>query len=138
MSGSPLVDPQVLLGAWELSRVIEDRLAGEQHTVHGRLVLTAVSSDRLLWVETGRWHREHGDVEVRRDLRLEHDDDTGWWMRFDDGRDFHPWTPDEVVVHPCSPDTYSGVVSGSAQRWTVRWEVAGPHKDYTMTTVLTR
>ena len=67
-----------------------------------------------------------------------HDDAAGWWMRFDDGRDFHPWTPGEQVVHPCAPDTYCGVVAGSPERWTVQWDVTGPRKDYTMRTVLTR
>jgi hypothetical protein len=138
MSASPLADPQALLGAWELSRVIEDRLAGVQHTVDGTLLLSAESPTRLRWAEAGRWHQEGGDVDVRRDLWLVHDDGAGWWMRFDDGRDFHPWTPGERVVHPCAPDTYCGLVSGSPEGWTVRWDVTGPRKDYTMRTVLTR
>lgn len=138
MSTSPLVDPLTLVGTWTLSRVIEDRLAGVRHAVDGQLVLTAVSPTRLRWAETGRWHQETGDVDVRRDLWLEHVDGAGWWMRFDDGRDFHPWTPGEQVVHPCAPDTYRGLVTGSPQRWTVRWEVTGPRKDYTMETALAR
>ena len=138
MSASPLADPQALLGTWHLSRVIEDRLAGVQHTVDGTLLLSAESPTSLRWAETGRWHQEAGDVDVRRDLWLVHDDAAGWWMRFDDGRDFHPWTPGEQVVHPCAPDTYCGVVAGSPERWTVQWDVTGPRKDYTMRTVLTR
>ncbi len=138
MSAPSLVDPQTLVGTWTLSRVIEDRLARVRHTVDGQLVLTAVSPARLRWAETGRWHQQAGDVDVRRDLWLERDVDAGWWMRFDDGRDFHPWRPGEQVVHPCAPDTYRGLVSGSAEGWTVRWEVTGPHKDYTMETALAR
>ena len=138
MSASPLADPQALLGAWALSRVIEDRLAGVQHTVDGTLLLSAESPTRLRWTETGRWHQEGGDVDVRRELWLVHVDEAGWWVRFADGRDFHRWMPGEQVVHPCAPDTYCGVVAGSPERWTVRWDVTGPRKDYTMRTVLTR
>ena len=54
MSASPLADPQALLGTWHLSRVIEDRLAGVQHTVDGTLLLSAESPTRLRWAETGR------------------------------------------------------------------------------------
>jgi hypothetical protein len=92
----------------------------------------------LRWAEAGRWHHPTGDVDVRRELWLALDEEACWWVRFDDGRDFHPWSPGEEVVHPCAPDTYRGLVTGTAHAWQVRWEVSGPRKDYTMTTRLTR
>jgi hypothetical protein len=134
-----LADPTSLLGEWRLSRVIDDRLAGEQSLVSGMLSLTAVSPDRIRWAEQGHWHQPAGDVAVCRGLWLVRDEGSqGWWVRFEDERDFHPWLPGEAVVHPCAPDTYRGVVDGTPERWTVEWEVTGPAKDYSMSTELTR
>jgi len=136
VSSLALVDPTELVGAWVLSRIVDDRLAGVEHRIDGLLELSATGPGLIRWQESGRWHQPTGDVDVRRELRLELDEDAGWWVRFEDGRDFHPWAPGEQVVHPCSPDTYRGLVAGTPERWTVRWDVSGPDKDYTMTTVL--
>lgn len=133
-----LADPRALVGTWRMARVIDDRLTGTQSHVDGRLVLAAVSPGRLSWSETGWWHQSTGDVEVHRALWIERTEGGGWWVRFQDGRDFHPWTPDEPVAHDCAPDTYRGEVSGSVRRWMVQWDVIGPHKDYSMRTVLSR
>ena len=138
MTRSALADPTDLLGRWELDREIDDRAAAERHRVDGVLTLELVAPGRVRWSETGRWRHPTGDVDVRRDLWLVHEPADGWWVRFDDERDFHPWSPGEPVVHPCAPDTYRGVVTGTADSWTVVWEVTGPRKDYTMTTRLTR
>ncbi|MCW2761102.1 MAG: hypothetical protein JWR85_1303 [Marmoricola sp.] len=137
--GPSLRDPRSLLGTWQLARTIEDRLVGEQSLVDGTLELTEVSADRIRWREQGHWHRAAGDVEVHRSLWLARDDPAGeWWVRFEDERDFHPWTPGDPVVHPCGADTYSGVVRGTPQQWTVLWDVTGPGKDYLMSTELSR
>ncbi|GAB3667976.1 hypothetical protein GCM10027596_37900 [Nocardioides korecus] len=139
-----LGDPTVLLGTWVLRREIEDRRAGERHRVEGVLELTADGPGRIRWSESGVWHHPAGDVDVRRELRLERaeeagvEDGGGWWVRFEDGRDFHPWRPEQEVVHPCAPDTYRGLVTGTASAWTVTWDVAGPAKDHTLRTRLTR
>ena len=132
-----LTDPATLLGSWNFTRVIDDRLAGESR-VDGRLLLTEVEAGRIRWEESGRWHQPTGDVDVRRGLWLERVGEDGWWVRFEDGRDFHPWSPGESVTHPCSPDTYVGLVQGVGKRWVIRWDVTGPSKDYTMTTELSR
>lgn len=137
MSSSPLADPARLLGRWRLSRVVDDRREGCRSTISGWLDLSAVAADRIRWEESGRWHRPQAEVEVRRALWLVHQD-RGWWVLFEDGRDFHPWEPDSPVVHDCRPDTYGGLVSGTPERWTVRWDVTGPEKDYSMTTELVR
>jgi uncharacterized protein DUF6314 len=134
-----LADPRTLVGAWRLSRVIDDRLGGGRSEVDGQLSLTEISPDRIRWEEQGLWHQPTGDVVVRRGLWLVRDEDTdAWWVRFEDERDFHPWLPGEAVVHPCAPDTYRGVVTGTPERWTVEWDVTGPAKDYSMRTELTR
>ena len=131
-----LADPELLLGRWRMSRVVEDRRQATRSTVSGWLDLTRTADDRIHWAESGRWHRPDADVEVRRALWLVHQE-RGWWVLFEDGRDFHPWVPGDPVVHDCRPDTYGGLVTGTPERWTIRWDVSGPEKDYTMTTVLT-
>lgn len=131
------MDPTDLLGTWRLERVIEDRRLRDTSQVDGTLVLAPAGPGEVSWEERARWHRPDGDVEVRRGLRVVRADD-GWWVRFDDGRDFHPWSPGEEVVHDCDPDTYRGRVSGTTYEWTIVWVVTGPAKDYTMTTVLSR
>jgi hypothetical protein len=132
-----LADPATLLGEWQLARTIHDRLSGQQSRIDGTLALEAVSPHRIRWEEQGHWHQPTGDVAVRRGLWLVRDvDSADWWVRFEDERPFHPWTPGELVVHPCDPDTYRGVVSGTPDRWTVEWDVTGPVKDYRMVTEL--
>lgn len=137
MRSSALSDPRTLLGSWQLTRVIDDRLTGEQSRVDGTLRLSEVSPGRVRWDEQGHWHQAGGDITVSRSLWLVRSEETAdWWVRFEDGRDFHPWRPGEPVVHPCAPDTYRGVVSGTPHRWTVEWDVTGPAKDYSMSTEL--
>ena len=138
MPGPDLTQPATLLGTWRLARVIDDRLAGAESRVVGQLELTEVEPGWIRWEESGRWHQPAGDVDVRRGLWLERVVDDGWWVRFEDGTAFHPWAPGEPVTHPCSPDTYVGLVTGTGEQWVVRWDVTGPRKDYTMTTELTR
>jgi len=131
-----VADPLALVGTWALARVIEDRVATEQSRLDGHLDLVRESERAVRWEETATWHRPGGPVPVRRGLRLTAGED-GWWMRFEDGREFHPWTPGAAVVHECGADTYRGTVEGSLAAWRVTWEVTGPLKDYTMTTDLT-
>jgi len=131
-------EPSALLGSWSLSRTIDDRWGDETSTVDGTSELAMLEDGRIRWSERGVLHRATGDVPVQRVLFVERRDD-GWFVTFDDGRDFHPWTPGSEVVHPCAPDTYRGRVDVLGDdRWTVRWDVAGPAKDYTMTSTLTR
>lgn len=130
------LDPQRLLGRWRLARTIEDAYAGQRSTVTGLVELVAERPGEIHWEERGRWDRPGGVVEVRRGLRLRREA-AGWWVLFEDGRPFHPWTPGAEVVHPCGADTYRGLVTGDPSRWSVRWDVTGPAKDYSMTSVLT-
>lgn len=126
----------MLIGRWQLARVIEDHRAGETSNLSGTLELSETPFG-LAWEEQLTWHRAEGDVAAERHLRVVRTDD-GWWVRFEDGRDFHPWRPGEQVVHECAPDTYRGTVTGTTQEWTVVWEATGPAKDYRIRTMLTR
>jgi hypothetical protein len=129
-----VLDPLSLLGPWSLHRTIEDRVAGETTTVTGTLTLSRDGED-VAWREVGEWSRRGALLPVERTLRVVRRDvhqEAAWWVLFEDGREFHPWSPGEPVVHPCGADTYRGLVEGTPQAWRVTWEVRGPAKDYTM------
>ncbi|WP_229054831.1 DUF6314 family protein [Aeromicrobium sp. Leaf350] len=130
-------DPRDLLGTWQLSRRVDDRLGPVRH-VHGTSELSLDDDGRIRWSENGTMTWEGGSAPIYRTLFVEQRDD-GWWVTFDDGRDFHPWETDAPVVHPCGADVYEGRIDTAASdAWAVVWNVTGPAKDYTMTSRLTR
>lgn len=134
------LDPRALLGAWSFARVIDDHLAGDVKRVDGRAEFTAADAGRVRWAESGTLRSGTLELPVMRTSYLEPRGE-GWFVTFEDGRDFHPWTPAADVVHHCGADLYAGRVWSAAvgeDAFTVRWRVTGPKKDYTMTTVLTR
>jgi len=133
-----MVAPTDLVGKWRLARTIDDRLAGERLTVDGETVLSHETDGRVRWYESGTMHHGTDDLPVFRTLFVEPRGDE-WFVTFEDGRDFHPWSPGAEVVHPCGADTYTGHVEVlSPDRWTVTWRSEGPAKDYTMISTLTR
>lgn len=144
-----LLDPAALLGAWTFTRVIDDHRAGDEKRVFGEAQLFPADRGRIRWSESGVLHLGGQQLPVMRTSYVEPRGD-GWFVTFEDGRDFHPWSPEESVVHQCGPDLYSGRISvdepgrdaewsrEGADQFTVRWRVTGPKKDYTMTTVLRR
>lgn len=121
-----------------MSRTIDDRAKSEQSTVDGATALALEPDGRIRWSEQGTLRTADRVLPVSRVLFVEQREDA-WFVTFEDGRDFHPWAPGDEVVHPCAPDTYVGQVDvPDPDRWTVRWDVTGPAKDYTMLTVLSR
>ena len=153
MSVTPVVDPHVLTGTWDLRRTIDDRLAGTTGTVTGTTRIEVEDPDRLRWSESGTMDWQGRQVPITRVLHLVRRPSAGadtsvatradhWFVIFDDGRDFHPWVTGEQVEHPCGPDLYRGRIEvgqdSETQRWTVEWDVTGPTKDYTLSSVLTR
>ena len=130
-------DPRDLAGTWHFDREVDDRLGPARH-VTGTTELIAEDDGRVRWSETGTMTWDGGETPVFRNLFVEQRPD-GWWVTFEDGRDFHPWSVGQSVVHPCGADTYEGRIDVAATgAWTVVWDVTGPAKDYTMTTHLTR
>ena len=131
------LEPTDLLGTWDLSRVVDDRLSGERRDVRGTVVLELESPDRVRWSEAGTMTWGGRSVPVSRTLFIDRAGD-GWFVRFEDGRDFHPWAIGVRVDHPCSPDHYQGLIEVEGDpvvAWNVEWRAAGPEKDYVMTTV---
>lgn len=130
-------DPRDLAGTWRFDRVVEDRL-GPARRVTGTTELVVEEAHRVRWSESGTMTWDGGETPVFRNLFVEQRPD-GWWVTFEDGRDFHPWSVGQTVVHPCGADTYEGRIDvRPPEAWTVVWVVSGPAKDYTMTTRLTR
>ena len=130
--------PTDLLGRWRLTRVVDDRRTGERRDVVGTAILTAETPDRVRWSEAGTMTWPGHEVEVQRTLYVDRSaDGQGWMVRFEDGRDFHPWAVGTAVEHPCAPDTYRGLVETDGDpvaSWSVVWEASGPEKDYRMRT----
>lgn len=130
--------PTALLGAWTFTRVIDDHLAGDEKRVVGRCEIAEADRGRIRWSEEGTLYSSGMELPVSRTSYIEPRGD-GWFVTFEDGRDFHPWSPGEAVVHPCGADLYAGQIDvPGPDGFTVRWRVTGPSKDYTMTTVLAR
>ena len=54
---------------------------------------------------------------------------------YEDGRPFHAFLADAPQAeHLCGDDRYSVSYEFARESWLSRWEVAGPAKDYAMTT----
>jgi hypothetical protein len=133
------VQPTDLLGTWALTRVVDDRRTGERRDVAGTAELTEASPGRVRWTEAGTMTWPGHAVPVSRTLYVVRED-AGWWVRFEDGRPFHPWAVGHRVDHPCAPDHYRGLIEVAgdpATSWTVTWDAVGPEKDYRMVTVHT-
>ena len=136
-AGTAVFAPDGLVGTWVVRRRLVDRRAGVFAAMDGDLELTR-QPDGVDWVETGVLHWLGQDIEVSRRYLLRETDD-GWWVRFADGRPFHPWTPGAPVAHPCGPDLYRGLVTvDGPERWRMLWDVTGPRKDQRIVTRFTR
>ena len=128
--------PTALLGEWQLRRRLADLRTGTFGTVIGTLTLV-IGPDGVDWSESGLLRWAGREVEVTRRYLLR-ELDAGWWVCFDDGRPFHPWTPDRPVEHPCRADLYRGLVRvDSPQRWRIAWDVVGPAKHQRIVSRLT-
>jgi hypothetical protein len=132
-----MTDPTALLGSWTLTRVVDDRLAGERRDVRGTATLEQESPDRIRWREEGTMTWGGRSVPVSRTLYVDRVDGA-WTVHFEDGRVFHPWAVGSWVDHPCAPDHYRGLIEVGAASWTVEWQARGPEKDYVMRTEHTR
>lgn len=128
-----MTDPTALLGSWTLTRVVDDRLAGERRDVRGIASLEQESPDRIRWHEAGTMTWGGRSVPVSRTLYVVRADGA-WTVHFEDGRVFHPWAVGSWVDHPCTPDHYRGLIEIGAAHWTVEWQARGPEKDYVMRT----
>lgn len=134
---APLL-PTDLLGKWVLRRTVDDRRAGVTGAVTGTTTLTPTGPDEVRWDEAGTMRLGERSTPVSRTLLVRRGPDDRWTVHFADGRVFHDWVWGRRVEHACAPDDYTGLLTGDAERWSVRWEARGPAKDYRLDSVLER
>lgn len=145
---SPVGVPDVtayLLGTWTVDRELVDRAVRGAGTFRGTATFRPVPG-RGDGEPPHVAHTERGELAwggtAERTLRMRRGPDGTAHVTFPDGRSFHdldlragPWT----ARHPCAADRYTGTFTVvSADEWHVRWDVVGPAKDQTLTTVYRR
>ncbi|PYY34050.1 DUF6314 family protein [Curtobacterium sp. MCPF17_046] len=136
-SAPALLLPTDLLGRWDLHRTVHDRLAGVTGTVTGSTELTAEDDGSVRWREAGTMVLGATETPVWRTLSVRRSTGDRWFVHFADGRPFHDWAWGDRVEHACAPDDYTGLLTGTPERWRVRWEAHGPAKDLVLDSVLT-
>ena len=130
-----MLRPSDFLRPWRVTRLIDDRLSGQE----GRFDGTAV----FLPEGEGLRYREEGVLRLGAGPPLAAHRDTLWrWeggevaVLFPDGRPFHRFRPEGEAPgteHPCGRDLYRVIYGFAAwPRWEARWTVTGPAKDYRM------
>lgn len=130
------------LGDWVLNRTIDDHLSGQNGALTGTARFVPDGSAGLVYDETGMLLLATGVqmAATRRYLWTFHE--AGVEVFFDDGRPFHGFVPDGHAAgtdHPCGEDYYTVRYDFSDwPRWTARWTVKGPRKDYVSTSIYSR
>lgn len=133
-----LLLPPDLVGRWAFERIVDDRRAGSRLTATGSAVFSRTGEAAIAWSEQGVLRLPGGEVPVEAHRVLRLDDARSWTVDFADGRGFHPWAVGAPLVHDCAPDVYRGRLDPAPSGWTMRWEAAGPAKDYVIETAYRR
>eukprot|EP00658_Telonema_sp_P-2_P025913 TRINITY_DN20449_c0_g1_i1.p1 TRINITY_DN20449_c0_g1~~TRINITY_DN20449_c0_g1_i1.p1 ORF type:complete len:249 (-),score=87.46 TRINITY_DN20449_c0_g1_i1:320-958(-) len=155
-SGRRLLD--FLAGSWRMSRLIHSNQTGTtMASLEDAMAEWVVTEKpyRMLYTEQGQLLAYHGGaepsrLEVKRQYLYgfdeEHEIDV--WFHQPGGLDhdkfFHRFSlpPDQRrarAEHLCVDDLYKGeIVLDGDDRFTTRWHVRGPAKDYTITSKYTR
>jgi hypothetical protein len=121
-----------LVGAWRLTRAIEDRRTGQRGRLEGRAVFEA-EGDGLVYREEGRLVLGAFETLAHRAYRYAFPVPHLAEVLFEDGRAFHgldlsagAWT----ATHRCGRDLYEGDFRAEGpDAWRARWRVTGPRKD---------
>lgn len=137
--GSTLRD--YLIGAWRVTRHIDDRRGGGTARFDGESTFLAVG-DGLNYAESGclTIGGQAHDAAQTNHWTFPADDIAE--VQFADGRAFHTLILDghaATATHHCTPDDYHGTYAfKSRDEWHLTWRVIGPRKDYTSRSVYTR
>jgi Family of unknown function (DUF6314) len=130
-----------LLGAWRISRRIDDALLGLVGRLEGR-ALFAPAPEGLLYEETGRLRFGAHEGEATQRYRFTIEPPTSATVHRADGSLFHrlelgSGTAD--IVHDCGADRYCGRYRVLGEdRLSVVWRVTGPRKRYRLATLHSR
>ncbi|PJE27040.1 hypothetical protein SAMN06297129_3234 [Pseudooceanicola antarcticus] len=123
-------------GTWQIARQIEDRMGGQEAHFSGRAKLRPLG-EHWLWQESGEIRYGAGPALKAERSYLWRPMGRRIAVHFEDGaffHDFDPEAPAPEAEHFCTPDLYHAAYDFTRwPRWQVTWEVAGPRKDYRMT-----
>ena len=129
-------------GDWAVERTIDDVRAGARGRFTGRATFRPVA-DGLAYREEGALvFADRPAITATRDYFWRDSGGGVIEVRFDDGRFFHRFLPEEPApadVHLCHPDTYR--VRYDFVRWPLwraEWRVTGPRKDYALVSAYRR
>ena len=126
------------VGAWRLSREINDALTEQCSRFDGQAHLRVEDEGRLSYHEMGTLTLPHGASMHAERRYVWTAMGSGIDILFEDGRFFHHLALVEAqhtAHHDCPPDVYDVTYAFDAwPDWSTQWRVHGPRKDYVMVT----
>ena len=130
-----MITLQSFQGEWTLSRTIQDTGTAGTGRFDGTARFSA-DAHGLLYREEGQLVLPGQGAFTAVRHYLWRQDGPLITVNFDDGRPFHqfdPAAPTPNATHLCINDTYRVAYDfGDWPRWTARWNITGPRKDYAM------
>ncbi|MCB2136790.1 MAG: trigger factor [Rhodobacteraceae bacterium] len=121
------------LGEWRISRLVEDRLSGQQGRFEGQAWFRPDGAF-LKYREEGQLRLGGGPAMTAVRDYVWRQDGNRIAVDYGDGRSFHDFNPaDPAARHHCEPDDYRVRYDFTHwPEWRAEWTVTGPRKDYTM------
>lgn len=120
-------------GNWQVARRIEDALSGQEGRFDGTAAFVR-DEVGLRYAERGVLTLGSATMEAER-VYLWRASGDGIEVLFDDGRAFHRIDGSAEAAHWCDPDQYDVTYDFAGwPKWSSRWRVVGPRKDYVMIT----
>ena len=130
-----------VVGAWAITRRIDDTRAGAVLHFEGQATFEADGQDTLAYREDGTLDTGAGVLRASRHYRWVFHGGAAS-VYFADGRFFHGIVPVAQAArasHDCPPDLYDVAYTfDTPEQWRQVWRVHGPRKDYTLESIYTR
>lgn len=121
-------------GRWQMMRIIENLPEGVIGEFWGEAVFQP-DGQGLTCRENGVLRFRGVDYHAERRSLWRFPDRARVEVQYEDGRPFHDFATDAPVAeHLCGEDHYRVSYQFGDDVWLSRWEVAGPQKDYQMST----
>ncbi|GMG84878.1 DUF6314 family protein [Paralimibaculum aggregatum] len=127
------VGPAYFAGRWQMFRIIENVEEGVIGEFWGDAVFSPDGAG-LRCVESGVLRFRGEDYHADRTALWRFPERGRIEVQYEDGRPFHDFVLDDPrAEHQCGDDRYRVSYRFHRDAWLSRWEVAGPRKDYVMT-----